>query len=259
MQIKLYGLIGYPLEHSFSESYFKEKFLREGLINCIYENIETSNIEKFISTLKSENSNPYYLKYLQGFNITMPHKETIIPYLDRLDDIAKEIGAVNTVKIERNNGKIFLKGYNTDAFGFEQSLFENLENNKIKALILGTGGASKAVTYVLRKHNIKYNILSRQKRDEEAYFTYSEINTSLLLSHKLIINATPLGMYPNIGEMPSIDIQKITNKHIVFDLIYNPSQTLLLVNSQTQGAKTINGFDMLCYQAQQSWRIWNAN
>jgi shikimate dehydrogenase len=254
MQVKLYGLIGYPLEHSFSESYFKEKFLREGIKNYSYENMEIPCLYDFIDSVKTDN----YPNF-EGFNVTMPYKEKIIPYLDVLDDTAKEIGAVNTVTIKRQNGIIILKGYNTDAIGFEQSLFENLENNRIKALILGTGGASKAVAYVLRKHNIEYSIISRQKRDKEGYLTYKEINTSLLSSHKLIINATPLGMYPNIGEMPPIDIQQITNQHIVFDLIYNPSQTLLLSNCQIKGAKIINGFDMLCYQAQESWRIWNAN
>ena len=255
MQNKLYGLIGYPLEHSFSESYFKEKFLREGLANYKYENFEILNLKNFLSEIKTQES----LKELQGFNITMPYKETIIPYLELIDEMAKEIGSVNTVKIKRIEGKTLLKGYNTDAFGFEQSLFENIDNKNIQAFILGSGGASKAVAYTLRKRNIDYNIISRNKKDDKTFLTYNDLNPSLIESHKLIINTTPLGMSPHIGEMPKIDINQITKEHIVFDLIYNPNQTLLLANCKLKGAKTINGFDMLCYQAQESWRIWNAN
>lgn len=255
MQNKLYGLIGYPLEHSFSENYFKEKFLREGLSNYKYENFEILNLENFLSEIKTQES----FKELQGFNITMPYKEKIIPYLDLIDEMAKEIGAINTVKIKRIEGKTLLKGYNTDAFGFEKSLFENIDNENIKAFILGSGGASKAVAYTLRKHNIDYNIISRNKKDDKTFLTYNDLNPSLIESHKLIINTTPLGMSSHIGEMPKIDINQITKEHIVFDLIYNPSQTLLLANCKLKGAKTINGFDMLCYQAQESWRIWNAN
>lgn len=254
MQNKLYGLIGYPLEHSFSESYFKEKFLREGLSNYKYENFEIPNLENFLSIINQD-----FLKDLQGFNITMPYKEKIIPYLDSIDKTANEIGAVNTVKIKRIKGKTLLKGYNTDALGFEESLFENIGEEKIKAYILGSGGASKAIAYILRKHNIAYNIISRNKKDDKIFLTYNDLTPSLIESHKLIINTTPLGMSPQIGEMPEIDINQITKDHIVFDLIYNPSQTLLLANSKLKGAKTINGFDMLCYQAQESWRIWNAN
>lgn len=254
MQNKLYGLIGYPLEHSFSESYFKEKFLREGLSNYKYENFEIPNLQDFLSQIKTQES----FKELQGFNITMPYKEKIIPYLDSLDEMAKEIGAINTVKIKRINDKTLLKGYNTDALGFEQSLFENIDNKNIQAFILGSGGASKAVAYILRKHKIEYNIISRNKKSDKTYLNYSDLNPSLIQTHKLIINTTPLGMYPHLGEMPEIDINQITKEHIIFDLIYNPSQTLLLENCKYKGAKTINGFDMLCYQAQESWRIWNA-
>lgn len=254
MQNKLYGLIGYPLEHSFSESYFKEKFLREGLSNYKYENFEIPNLEDFLSQIKTQES----FKELQGFNITMPYKEKILPYLDSIDEMAKEIGAINTVKIKRINDKTLLKGYNTDAFGFEQSLFENIDNKNIQAFILGSGGASKAVAYILRKHKIEYNFISRNKKSDKTYLNYNDLNPSLIQTHKLIINTTPLGMYPHLGEMPEIDINQITKEHIIFDLIYNPSQTLLLENCKYKGAKTINGFDMLCYQAQESWRIWNA-
>lgn len=258
MRVKLYGLIGYPLEHSFSETYFKEKFLREGINNCIYENIEISNLEDFISVLNSHNTSITSFNNLKGFNITMPFKESIIPYLDYLDEVAMEIGAVNVVKIEKNEEKTILKGYNSDVIGFEKSLFENIDNKNIKALILGSGGASKSVAYVLKKHNIEYNIISRNKVKHKTLLNYEDLSPSIIKSHELIINTTPLGMYPHLGEMPEIDFNQISKEHIVFDLIYNPEETLLLKLAKSKGTKIINGFDMLCYQAEESWRIWNA-
>lgn len=257
MKIKLFGLIGYPLEHSFSESYFKEKFFREGIGNCIYKNFEVSLLEDFIDKVRSNNPQNNYNE-LEGFNVTMPFKEEIIPYLDFLDKEAKEIGAVNVVRIEINKNKKILKGYNTDAFGFEKSLLENLENRNIMALILGSGGASKAVCFTLKKLNIPYKILTRKTLLFDNEINYSSLTPTLIETHSLIINTTPLGMLPNLMQMPEIDIEHITNKHIVFDLIYNPEETMLLKMAKTKGAKTINGFDMLCYQAEQSWSIWNA-
>lgn len=259
MKIKLYGLIGYPLEHSFSETYFKEKFLREGIIDSKYENFEVENLERFISILKLQTFNTSYLNNLKGFNVTMPYKETIIPYLDSLDEIAKEIGAVNVVKFEKENDKLILKGYNSDVFGFETSLLENIENNNIAALILGSGGASKAVSFVLRKHKIEYKIISRQTQDDDNSMPYSDLKAETIQAHKLIINTTPLGMKAYLNQIPEIDINHISREHIVFDLIYNPSKTLLLARAEMMGAKIVNGFDMLCYQAEEAWRIWNAN
>ncbi|MBP1645649.1 MAG: shikimate dehydrogenase [Bacteroidetes bacterium] len=257
MKIKLFGLIGHPLEHSFSESYFKEKFLREGIENCIYKNFEVSSLENFISEIKSSNTQSNYSE-LEGFNVTMPYKEEIIPYLDFLDKDAKEISAVNVVRIEKKENQKILKGYNTDTFGFEKSLLENLENKNIMALILGSGGASKAVSFTLKKLNIPYKIITRKSLLLDNEINYASLIPTLIETHKLIINTTPLGMLPYLMQMPDIDIEYITNKHIVFDLIYNPEETLLLKMAKTKGAKTINGFDMLCYQAEQSWRIWNA-
>jgi shikimate dehydrogenase len=251
MQIKLYGLIGYPLGHSFSKTYFQEKFLREGLTNYSFQNIEIQNLQPFIE-------NKELLSSMQGFCVTMPYKESIIPYLNEIDPCAKEIGAVNVVRIDKKGDNIYLKGYNTDAFGFEKSLLENLENKNIRALILGSGGASKAVGFALRKHNIEYKIVSRQKKEGKEYISYSELLPSIINSHKLIINTTPLGMKPYLSYIPEIDINQITKEHIIFDLIYNPKETLLILNAQRLGAKTINGFDMLCYQAEKAWRIWNA-
>ncbi|MFA7081288.1 MAG: shikimate dehydrogenase [Bacteroidales bacterium] len=259
MKIKLYGLIGYPLEHSFSETYFKEKFLREGILDSKYENFEVKDLESFISTIKSKTFNTSSFQNLRGFNVTMPYKEVIIPYLDSLDETVKEIGAVNIVRIEERENKIILKGYNSDVFGFETSLLENINNKNIKALILGSGGASKAVSYILRKHKIEYRIISRERKNDENSMPYSDLKDEIIQSYKLIINTTPLGMKSYLNQMPEIDINHLTKEHIVFDLIYNPSKTLLLARAEMLGAKTINGFDMLCYQAEEGWRIFNAN
>lgn len=256
MQIKLFGLIGYPIEHSFSEIYFKEKFLREGIENCIYKNFEISNLEGFIEDIQSNDSNNF--NQLKGFNVTMPYKENIIPYLDFFDNDCKKIGAVNVVRIEKKDNKKVFKGYNTDAFGFEKSLLENINNENIMALILGNGGASKAVSFTLKKLNIPYKILTRKTILSNKEINYSSLTPTLIENHKLIVNTTPLGMLPYLMQMPDIDIEYITDKHIVFDLIYNPEETLLLKLAKSKGAKTINGFDMLCYQAEESWRIWNA-
>ncbi|HHT03727.1 MAG TPA: shikimate dehydrogenase [Bacteroidales bacterium] len=259
MKIKLYGLIGYPLEHSFSETYFKEKFLREGIVESRYENFEIPKLDSFISILKS---NDFYLSdisNLQGFNVTMPYKEEIILHLDSLDETAKKVAAVNVVRLERKDNKIILKGYNSDVFGFETSLLENLENKNIRALILGSGGASKAVAFVLRKLGIEYQIVSRQRNDDDDLMPYSHLSEDIIKSHKLIINTTPLGMKSYLYQMPEIDINHISSEHVVFDLIYNPRKTLLLARAEMMGAKIVNGFDMLSYQAEEAWRIWNAN
>lgn len=248
VQTKNFGLIGYPLSHSFSESYFSEKFLREGITDCIFKNIEVKDLDYFISNLSRE---------LTGFCITMPYKEKIISYCDELDTIAKEIGAINVVKVITDKNKIILKGYNSDIVGFEKSLFDNISTLKIKALILGTGGASKAVSYVFKKHGIDYKFVSRNPKSNDI-LNYNQIDQSILESYKLIINTTPLGMHPFLDEFPNINIDYITPSHIIFDLIYNPSQTIFMKLAKAKGAKTINGFDMLCYQAEEAWRIWNA-
>lgn len=256
MKTKLFGLIGYPLDHSFSKAYFKEKFLREEIIDSEYKNFEISNLKSFISTLNSDNTS---LENLRGFNVTMPYKEAIIPYLDYIDNTAKEVGAVNVVKKIREGEKTILIGYNSDIFGFEKSLLENTDNKNIKALILGGGGGSKAACFVLHKHGIEYKIISRQIKDNSKYISYSELSSEIIKTHKLIINTTPLGMKPYLNTMPNIDISQITREHIVFDLIYNPEKTLLLTQADIIGAKIINGYDMLSYQAEEAWRIWNAN
>ena len=250
----VFGLIGHPLSHSFSKDYFTEKFRREGL-NCEYQNYDIVEIS-LIRKLVSEND-------LKGFNVTIPYKEAILPYLDELDPIAAEVGAVNTVKV-LHGGR--LKGYNTDVIGFASSLrtVRSLPRVKrdgsnakyvIAALVLGTGGASKAVQYVLRKNNIPFHLVSRNPQKGD--FTYKNLTPEIIQSHLLIINTTPVGMAPHCDEAPLIPYDAVTPKHLLFDLIYNPEETLFLRYGREQGAKTINGLTMLHAQAEASWSFWN--
>ena len=248
--MKRFGLIGHPLGHSFSKAYFTEKFKKEGLI-CEYLNFD---IEK-ISLIKQVIADHPDLK---GLNVTIPYKEAILPYLDELDAEAAEVGAVNTVKVFPNGR---LKGYNTDILGIRATLRTALrqcgnhdEAMANPALILGTGGASKAVQYVLRKNTIPFHVVSRTLGKGD--FTYKELNPENIKEHKLIINATPVGMAPHIEEAPSLPYEGITPQHILFDLIYNPEETLFLKHGRQHGANTINGLAMLHAQAEASWSIW---
>lgn len=258
---KKYGLLGKKLGHSFSRDYFTRKFSELNL-NYSYQNFELDNISDIIPFVK-ENKN------LKGFNVTVPYKEAIIPYLDYLDDTAKEVGAVNTVKVE--NG--MLKGFNTDVIGFNAiSCQLSAISKKGTALILGSGGASKAVQYVLRKENIPYKIASRafksgvrnvetspQRRLHESGIGYEEINATGFSPYSIIINATPVGMFPNVNECLELPYSSIEARHIFIDLIYNPEETLFLKNARLNGASTYNGMIMLHEQAEASWRIWNSN
>jgi shikimate dehydrogenase len=244
---KVYGLIGNPLSHSFSKVFFDNKFKIEE-IKAKFYNFEISILKDFINN---------HSKQLNGFCITMPFKQSIMPFLDEIDSSALEIGAVNVVKRIKSNNHYILKGYNTDYLGFEKSLKENIKDLKnIKALVLGSGGASKAITYALKKNNIEYLIVSRGIKDKEI-INYKDINIDILRNYKLIINTTPLGMHPFIDKTPEINFDYIDKENIIFDLIYNPKETLLLNKSKRRGAKTINGYDMLCYQAIEAYRIWN--
>lgn len=231
-----YGLIGHPLSHSFSKTYFTEKFEREGL-DCEYENYDIDDIA-LVRELD-----------LSGFNVTSPYKEAIIPYLDELDPIAAEVGAVNTVKV-LPNGRLI--GYNTDVIGFAETVF-GAELQKT-ALILGTGGASKAVQYALRQLGIRYSIVSRSIGKGD--YQYEELTPEIIQSHLLIVNATPVGMAPNINEAPNLPYDAITPQHTLIDLIYNPDETLFLRKGKEHGAITINGLTMLHAQAEASWEIW---
>lgn len=243
--MKQYGLIGKTLSHSFSKKYFEEKFKREN-INAVYENFELNDISQ-VEGLFSIHSN------LCGLNVTIPYKEQIIPYLDEIDEQAKKIGAVNTIYIDKETGK--MKGYNTDVYGFKQSLKPFLENQHQRALILGTGGASKAVAYVLNELGITTAFVSRTPQLENQ-LSYDELNENILASFLLIVNTTPLGTFPNVDEKPTINYDAITPNHLLYDLVYNPAETSFLKEGKKRGALTINGEQMLQLQAEKAWEIW---
>ena len=241
--MKRFGLIGHPLKHSLSKERFNEKFKYEQL-DCLYQNFDLKDITELKELLE---------KYpdLCGLNVTHPYKEAILPYLDDMDETAKAIGAVNTVSIREG----LLKGYNTDAYGFE-ILLEKVTNGKdiAHALVLGTGGASKAVQFVLQRKGIPFSTVSRSA--ERGDFTYETLTDEILRRNTLIINATPLGMMPHIDDFPEIQYNVLSKNHILIDLIYNPKQTAFMELGKTWGAKTYNGMQMLEEQAKRSWEIW---
>ena len=250
MLTHLYGLIGYPLSHSFSRRYFSEKFRREGIEGCRYELFPLENIKQF-PALMSAHPN------LRGVNVTIPYKQQVMAYLDELEEGAAEVGAVNTIKV--NGGR--LAGYNTDVFGFEQSLLQFLEGNGaspggLQALILGTGGASKAVQYVLRKTGIGFRLVSRNKKPGP--LTYLELNETLVQNCRLIVNTTPLGMSPQTETCPEIPFQYIGPQHLLYDLVYNPEETKFMARGIQRGAAVHNGLEMLQLQAEKAWEIWNS-
>lgn len=247
LENKKYGLLGYPLSHSFSKTYFENKFIRDSINNTEFDNFETHNLESFIKNTARK---------LNGFCVTMPYKQEIIPYLDLIESNSKKIDSINVVKRIEVDNKYLIKGYNSDYIGFEKSLLENLDKKDYRALVLGYGGVSKAVIYTLEKNNISYKIISRNPV-QGISIPYNEIDKNLLSEYNLIINTTPLGMHPNIIEYPNINIDFINKEHIVFDLIYNPEETLFLKLCKAKGCKIINGYNMLCYQADEAWRIWN--
>lgn len=240
-----FGLIGKNISYSFSKSYFTKKFEKENLPHS-YENFDISSIKSFPKIILETQS-------LKGLSVTIPYKEEVIPYLDYLDSEAEKIGAVNTIKISDNKETT---GYNTDHYGFQKSLEEFLPLQKKTALILGTGGASKAIAYALEKLGFDYKYVSRTKT--KGNFDYSEIDKSIIENHQLIINCTPLGTFPNITDCPPIPYQFITKNHLLFDLIYNPAETEFLKRGKLQGAKTSNGLKMLELQAEKAWLIWNS-
>ena len=241
---KRYGLVGKDIAYSFSRSYFAKKFQKEDISDCTYENFDLESIEDIQTILKSEN--------LSGLNVTIPYKEAIIPYVDQLSEDAKIIGAVNTVRILADGTT---EGHNTDAYGFRAALLRQWNNHADKALILGTGGASKAVRYVLEQMNIEPLFVSRNPRAGQ--ISYEQIDASLMESHKLIINCTPIGTHPKIDQAPQIPYDLINSGHFLFDLIYNPEETLFLAEGKKKGATLQNGYFMLEQQAEKSWNIWN--
>lgn len=242
--MRLFGLIGYPLTHSFSGKYFAEKFKREGLSEHRYDLFSIPTIGELQDILDQHPD-------LCGLNVTIPYKEQVLPFLDEIDDVVTEIQACNCIKI--SNGK--LKGFNTDVTGFEISLKEQLKPHHKKALILGTGGASKAVEFVLRKLGIGFKYVSRKKTPNN--FSYSELDADIISYYQLIINTTPVGTYPAVNEAPDIPYESLTTQHYLFDLVYNPAKTLFLQKGEEKGAVIKNGYDMLLIQADESWRIWN--
>jgi shikimate dehydrogenase len=247
--MKKYGLIGFPLTHSFSKRFFTEKFETEK-IDSTYDNFEIDNISKFPDILKN---NPE----LTGLNVTIPYKEQVIPFLNELNDSAKEIGAVNTIKIQQTESGLFLKGFNTDTFGFETSLKPLLKQHHKKALILGTGGASKALKYVLTNLGIEFISASIEELKENE-IRYEEIDEKIMSERFLIINATPLGTYPKTEAFVNIPYQFITEKHLLFDLVYNPEVTQFMAKGIQKGATVKNGYEMLLNQAIRSYEIWNS-
>lgn len=240
-----YGLIGKSLNHSFSKDFFTDKFQKEN-IDATYNNYELTDI-KNVKHLITQESN------LKGLNVTIPYKEEIIPFLDDLDPVAKEIGAVNTIAFKNDK----LIGYNTDAYGFQQSIKPFLRNVHERALILGTGGASKAVAFVLRKLGIDVCYVSRNPQ-EENQFAYDAVNELMINAFKLIVNCTPIGTHPNITAAPNIPLNFFTSDHLVIDLIYNPEKTTLLKAVTLTGAETMNGYSMLQHQALKAWEIWKS-
>lgn len=244
MKIK-FGLIGRNIHYSFSKLYFKEKFKIEGLSNFSYSNYDIEQIED-LKTVLIQN------RGLKGLNITIPYKVAVIPYLNNLSKNAKKIGAVNTVKISKK-GK--LKGYNTDWIGFSKSIQPLLEDHHQNALILGTGGASKAVKFALKKLGIKSKFVSRTKKKKT--LGYDDLNEEAFAKFTIIVNCTPIGTFPNVNDCPKLPYELFTEKHIAYDLIYNPEESTFLSKAKENGAVIKNGYSMLVYQAEASWEIWN--
>jgi len=239
--MKKYGLIGYPLSHSFSAGYFAKKFDREEIVDTSYESFPLESIDMICDLFDTG---------LSGLNVTIPYKEAVLTYLDDLSDAAREIKAVNTIK----NVDGQLVGYNTDVIGFESTLLDLLEGHlPEKALVLGSGGAAKAVIYVLRKLGIKYTTISRTG----PHLTYDTLQPHHIEGHHLIVNTTPVGMYPKADLFPNLDYRAIGSKHFLYDLVYNPEKTIFLEKGRANGAKIKNGYDMLIKQAEASWTIWN--
>ena len=244
--MKIYGLIGNPLSHSFSKKYFTEKFSKENIKDCEYQNFEIKNLQKEILDLKN---NPI----LSGLNVTIPYKSDIIQFLDSISKECSEINACNCIKI--NDGK--WSGFNTDVTGFEKSFAPFLQPHHKKALILGTGGSSKAVAYVLQKNGIEFLFVSRKKDGLPGVINYESISSLLMQEYSIIINTTPAGMFPNVEGYPPLPYEYVSNKHYFFDLVYNPPKTIFLSRAKSMGAVIKNGSDMLSIQAEESWKIWN--
>ena len=244
LEKRKYGLIGKNINYSFSKKYFNDKFLKENITNCSYENYDLQSVKDFKKIIKDD--------AIKGFNVTIPYKEEIMELVNKIDPIAKKIGAINTIKI---HDKDIIEGYNTDYIGFVMSL-KNIISNQKKALVLGTGGASKAIIFGLSSIGVESTIVSRNKR--EGVISYSELSKKVIEENTIIINCTPLGTFPEAQECPKIPFEFLSSNHICYDLIYNPEKTKFLLESEKMGATIINGKKMLENQANESWKIWNS-
>ncbi|UCH13834.1 MAG: shikimate dehydrogenase [Bacteroidales bacterium] len=247
--MKKFGLIGYPLSHSFSMKYFSDKFKKENIEDCQYLNFPIDTIEK-LPSLISENKN------LIGLNVTIPYKEKVIGYLNEIDETSGKIGAVNTIKIRRVRDNYTLSGYNTDAYGFHTSIVPHIKKTHKKALILGTGGASKAIAYVFEQLGIDYIFVSRKPKKAN-HISYNDITGDLMSDFRIIVNTSPLGMYPDVDKYPYIPYKYLTSDHLLYDLVYNPEMSKFLEKGSEKGAITVNGLLMLHLQAEKAWEIWN--
>jgi shikimate dehydrogenase len=246
--MRKFGLIGFPLGHSFSKEYFTGKFERERITDCSYENFPVKSLDKLSGII---NDTPE----LCGLNITIPYKTEVLQYATYMEPDVREIGAANVLKIKRINSKIHISAFNSDINGIKDSLSPYLPGNVKKVLILGTGGSSKAVAYALRKMGLEVLKVSRSR--SKGAVTYNEINSGIIPDVDLLVNTTPLGMYPDISSKPAIDYDQLTEKHILFDLVYNPEITSFLKMGQERGCRIISGLKMLYSQAERSWEIWN--
>lgn len=244
--MKKLGLVGRNISYSFSNAYFNKKFKDLNIEDVSYQNFDIQDIAEFSSILKAHPE-------LKGLNVTIPYKEQVIPLLSKLNKKAAKIGAVNTIKVSKK-GK--LTGYNTDYYGFKKSLEPFLKSHHKTALILGTGGASKAVAYALKKLKIKYKFVSRTPKNNQT-ISYDSLDNTIIAEHKIIVNCSPVGTFPNITDCPNIPYDGISKEHILYDLIYNPEETQFLKQGKAKQATTINGLNMLVFQAEEAWRIWN--
>ncbi len=242
--METYGLIGKNISYSFSETYFSKKFKKENILNSVYKTFDINEIKDLTSLLEDKN--------LSGLNVTIPYKESVIQYLDELSPEAKEIGSVNVIKFKE--GKLI--GYNSDIYGFEKSFKKNLKLIHKKALILGTGGASKAIQYVLTRNNISYKIVSRN--NNKGVISYDKLNKEIISEYLIIINCTPLGTFPNTHQKPNIPYKYITNNHYLYDLVYNPPITNFIKEGLNKKSITENGLKMLEQQAEKAWEIWQS-
>lgn len=246
--MRKFGLIGFPLGHSFSKKYFTEKFLSEGIKDTLFENYPLHDLSQLPSLIASEPD-------ICGLNVTIPYKTEVLKYVDKQSAEVQDIGAVNVLKISRSGGNYTITGYNSDVTGISETLAPFLQKTGCNVLVLGTGGASKALNYTLRKFGCNVNLVSREAR--AGVYTYDQVNSGMVFSNKIIINSTPLGMFPNVSTKPPIDYSQITTEHILFDLVYNPEITAFLEEGIKRGATTLTGLKMLFSQAERAWEIWN--